>query len=239
MFTISVPVAFVAGMISFFAPCVLPLVPAYVGFVVGVTAQEIKKTGSHHYRFKILISSLFYILGFSTVFVILGTTAGGLGVLFRQNLIFLQRVGGLIIILLGLEFSGFFNLGFLNVERRVKLPARFDRLGYTKPFFVGVVFAFAWTPCVGAILGSILALAAVNGTILYGAYLLFVYSLGISLPFLIVALTLAQAPQYLKPLSKYSGVIAKAAGIVLVILGTLLIFDLYKYVNSLFLKISF
>jgi cytochrome c-type biogenesis protein len=233
MFNVSIPIAFAAGVVSFFAPCVLPLVPAYIGYIAGTTTKEIDRNGLSLYRFKMLVSSGFYILGFSMVFVILGTTAGGIGTFFRNYSLLLERLGGLIIFIFGVEFSGLVNISFLNVEKKIILPRWAKDMGYLKSFLVGVIFAFAWTPCVGPVLGSILALAAVNGTAVYGAYLLFVYSLGISLPFLIVALTLAEAPQYLKPIKRHITLITKIAGVFLMILGILLMLDLYKYVNVL------
>jgi len=224
-----------AGVVSFFAPCVLPLLPTYIGYVLGVTGKEIERNGFGFYRSKVLISSFFYIIGFSLVFMILGTSAGGLGLLFRRNILLLERLGGIIIILMGLEFAGYLNIPVLNREKKLTLPKWTIKLGYIKPFLVGITFAFAWTPCIGVVLGSILALAAVSGTAVRGAYLLLIYSLGISLPFLIVSLTLAQAPQYLKPFKKHIGLITRISGIVLIVLGLLLLADWYKYINAIIL----
>ncbi|MBI2066357.1 sulfite exporter TauE/SafE family protein, partial [Candidatus Woesebacteria bacterium] len=180
---ITLPIAFGAGVISFFAPCVIPLLPAYVSYVTGVSLKDLELYGYKPYFKKLLISSIFYILGFSIVFVLLGTAAATIGMSLRRYDFLIQRIGGLVIFLLGLEFAGILNLPFLARQRQFALPSWTQNLGYLRTFFVGVVFATAWTPCVGAVLGSILALAAVSGTASVGASLLFVYSLGISVPF--------------------------------------------------------
>jgi len=171
--------------------------------------------------------------------MLLGSVAGGLGILLRRNDIWVTRIGGLIILILGLEFAGLLKIPFLAKERRINLPSWSQSLGYFRAFFVGVVFAAAWTPCVGVVLGSILTLAAVSGTATYGASLLFVYSLGISIPFLIVSLTLAQAPKYLSFISRRIGIISKVSGGILALLGLLLLTDTYKYLNAWLFEIAF
>lgn len=239
MVELSIPIAFVAGLVSFFAPCVVPLIPAYVGYVTGVSLTELKKKGYKPYFKKILTSSIFYILGFSIVFVALGSISAGIGFFLRRNSSLIQRIGGMIIIILGLQFADIFKIPFLNFQKKVKIPVWVNKLGNLRSFFLGLVFAVVWTPCVGAILGSILALAASTQTALGGAVLLFTYSLGISVPFLIISLTLASAPKYIGWISKHIGVISKIAGILLAILGTLLLTDTYKYLNSWLFEVAF
>ncbi|MFC1710332.1 cytochrome c biogenesis CcdA family protein [Patescibacteria group bacterium] len=239
MVDVSYPIAFAAGLISFFAPCVIPLLPAYVGYVTGVSVRDLQDKGYSIFRKKILITSLLYVLGFSIVFVLLGTAAASVGVYLRRYSDLIQRAGGLIIIILGLEFAGFLKIPFLAQTKQFQMPNWTSKLGYFRAFFVGLVFATAWTPCVGAVLGSILTLAAVTGTVFQGATLLFVYSLGISLPFLIVSLTLASAPKYLGFITKHIGVISKVAGIILIVLGLLLLTDTYKYINSWLFETAF
>lgn len=232
-------IAFSGGLVSFFAPCVVPLIPAYIGYVTGVSLRDLKVYGYGPYIKKLLLSSIFYILGFSIVFVLLGTAAGSLGVALRRYDFLIQRIGGLVILVMGLEFAGLLNIPFWARQFQFKLPNWTGKFGYARAFFVGLVFATAWTPCVGAVLGSILALAAVSGTAVQGAFLLFVYSLGISLPFMIVSLTLASAPKYLSFISRYIGVISKVAGLLLATLGLLLLTDTYKYLNSWLFEVAF
>lgn len=239
MFDINLPVAFVGGIISFFAPCVVPLLPAYIGYVTGVSASDLQKKGFEHYQKKLVFSSLFYILGFSLIFVLLGAAAAGFGMLFRQYDFWIQRIGGLLIVVLGLNFAGFLPIPVLGVERKLALPSWFEHAGFLRPAALGAVFGFAWTPCVGAVLGSILALAAVAGTSARGATLLFVYSLGISLPFMLVSLTLAQAPKYLKVITRNIGTISRVAGLLLALLGLLLLTDTYKFVNAWLFELAF
>lgn len=239
MFDINFPVAFGAGIISFFAPCVVPLLPAYIGYVTGVSLKDLKELGYAPFKKKLLLSSLLYILGFSIVFVILGTAAASVGVSLRRYDFLIQRVGGLIILVLGLEFAGILHLPFLARPRGFQLPSWTEKLGYSRAFFVGLIFATAWTPCVGAVLGSILTLAAVTGTVIKGATLLFVYSLGISVPFMIVSFTLASAPRYLSFVSKHIGIVSRVAGLLLAILGLLLLTDTYKFLNSWLFEIAF
>lgn len=239
MFDLSFPIAFVSGIISFFAPCVVPLLPAYIGYVTGVSLKDLELYGIEKYRNKLLLSGIFYILGFSIIFVILGTAAAGIGQILRQFDEAIRIVGGALTLVLGLSFAGFLKIPFLSLERKLQLPSWVEHLGYGRAFLIGVVFATAWTPCVGAVLGVILALAAVSQTATTGAALLFVYSLGISLPFMLVALTLAQAPKYLSFVSRYIGTISKLAGLLLALLGLLLLTNTYRFVNAWLFEIAF
>lgn len=232
MFDVGFVAAFFAGVVSFFAPCVVPLLPAYVGYVTGVSLKDLEEHGYSQYRKQMILSSIFYILGFALIFTILGTAAAGLGGIVRGNGRQIQIVGGIAMIIFGLEFAGVIHINLLGKERRFRIPSWAENLGYFRAFFIGVVFAVAWAPCVGAVLGSILALAAVSGTASTGALLLFTYSLGISIPFLIVSLTLASAPKYLHSMNKYVGILSKIAGFVLALLGVLLVSGWYGYVNT-------
>ena len=239
MVDLNFPIAFGAGVASFFAPCIVPLLPAYIGYVAGVSAKDLKVSGYKHYFKKILLSSLFYVLGFSIVFIVLGIAAAGLGVFLRRHSEVVQRIGGLIILVFGLEFAGIINIPFLAYEKRLKLPSWANGLGYLRAFLVGVIFATAWAPCVGAVLGSILTLAAVSGTVAKGASYLLVYSLGISIPFILVSLTIASATKYTLFLTRYVGTVSKIAGILLAALGILLLTDTYKYLYSWLFDVAF
>jgi len=234
----TIPIAFGAGFVSFFAPCVLPLIPAYLGYITGVSLEELKFKGYGIYLRKVVFSSIFYVLGFSLVFILLGTAAGGFGSVFRRYDILIQRIGGVIILVLGLEFAGLLNLPFLVKERKFNLPGWIKRTGYLRSLVIGVVFGVSWSPCVGAVLGAIISLAAISATVSRGALLLFFYSLGISLPFVIVSLTLASAPKYFKFLTRYSGIISVISGLFLALLGFLLLTNNYRYIHSWVMGIS-
>jgi cytochrome c-type biogenesis protein len=184
------------------------------------------------FRKKILVSNALFILGFSTIFVLLGTAAAGLGQIFRRYDLLFQRVGGLVIIIFGLEFAGYLHIPLLEKTRQFKFPSWAIKFGHAKAFLIGVIFALAWTPCIGAVLGSILALAATTQTALNGAVLLFFYSLGISVPFVVLSLSFASAPKYLKSLTNKTETISKVGGLLLVLLGILLTTNMYRYVNS-------
>ncbi|MBI2405647.1 sulfite exporter TauE/SafE family protein [Candidatus Microgenomates bacterium] len=238
MFEISFPIAFVAGIVSFFAPCVVPLLPTYVAYVSGVSLGQLRG-GITAYQSKLLVSSLFYIIGFSLIFVLFGTAAGSIGSLLRQYQLWIQIIGGLFVIVFGLEFAGFLHIPLLARGGSVSLPAWTAKLGYARSLLIGILFAIVWTPCIGVVLGSILTIAAVQATALQGALLLFVYSLGISIPFLIVAATLAQAPKYLQTIARHTGLISRVAGLLLVAIGLLLVTDTYKYVNGWIFEIAF
>jgi len=216
-------VAFSSGLLSFFAPCVVPLLPAYVGYVSGVGLKELQQEGGvKRYRKKLIISSIMYMLGFSIIFVILGTTAAGLGLVLRQYDAWIQRAGGVLVMLFALSFMGLFKIPGLSGLKQLKLPVWAEKLGYGRAFLVGVVFATAWTPCVGAVLGAILTLAATTQMAGTGAVLLFVYSLGISVPFMIISLTIAHAPVVLGVITKHLEKVTKIAGVLLFIIGFLL-----------------
>lgn len=216
-------IAFASGVVSFFAPCVVPLLPAYVGYVTGVSLKELQAEGGEaKYRKQIIISSLLFMLGFAVIFVILGTTAAGIGSLVRQYDVWVQRVGGILVMLFALSFMGLLPATKLTSGLHLRLPSWIDKLGYGRAFLVGIVFATAWTPCVGAVLGAILTLAAASGTASFGALMLLVYSLGISIPFFIISLTIAHVPGFLKFVTRYVAVLSKVAGGVLFVIGFLL-----------------
>jgi len=234
-------VAFTSGIVSFFAPCVVPLLPAYVGYITGVSLSDVAR-----FRKQVVWSSVAYIAGFSVVFTILGTSAAGLGSLFRQYDVLVQRIGGILIMGFALNFLGVVRIPGLSWQLR--LPRWAEHLGYGRAFLVGIVFATAWTPCVGAILGAILTLAAATQTAWVGGAMLFVYSLGISIPFLVIALTIAQAPTALRSIGRFLPVVSKVAGVILLVIGFLLFNNTvmwisplltYNRLNSLLFEVAF
>lgn len=239
MTNINFAAAFGAGVVSFFAPCFVPLLPAYIGYVTGVSVNDLKAKGYAVYRRRLIASSVFYILGFSLVFVLTGSIVASIGFTFRKYEEVIRKVGGAIILLFGLEYAGLLKIKLLAQTKQFALPTWAGKLGSFRAFVVGVVFATAWTPCIGPILGSILALAAVSQTAMTGATLLFFYSLGISLPFLLISLGIAAAPKYLGFLSRNVGLIARVSGIFLALLGFLLLTDTYKYLSAWLFEIAF
>src|SRR6266436_6386354 len=181
--TPSFTLAFIAGLLSFLSPCVLPLVPSYVGFLTGLTLEELEIR-----RGTALVHALWFVTGFSLIFVALGATASALGVLLLQAQVWLARVGGVVVVLFGLYLLGVLRPGFLMRERKLQLARK--PLGYLGSTFVGMTFGAAWTPCIGPILGAILTLAAAQASVAHGSVLLAVYSLGLAIPFVATAFLL-------------------------------------------------
>lgn len=225
-FDLIVP-AFIAGVLMFLAPCTLPLVPGYLGFISGVAIDDVKKNKKNKsLRAQIFLNGLFYVIGFSIVFIILGTLFALGGATLAHNRIWLSRIGGLFIIIFGLYMMHVLHLDklkFLQSEHRLNL------MRYLKPgnpissLLFGATFAFGWTPCVGPILASILFLASSLQTIWQGAFLLFIFSLGLGIPFLIIAATISWSLDYLKKIHKYLNVISFVGGVFLVFIGYLLL----------------
>ncbi len=215
----SLLLAFVAGLASFLSPCVLPLVPAYIGYLSGqaVLADERQRTLAG--RFATFLHALAFVVGFSAVFILLGVAAGGLGRLLRSD--WVRWIGGLLMVFFGLALVGLLRLPFLSTERRVHFRAR-PGWGFLSSLLVGVSFAAGWTPCIGPVVGGILALGANQGTVVQAALLLTVYSVGLGLPFLAVGLAVDRAALLLRRLHRHMRAIQTITGVVLVVFGVLL-----------------
>ena len=215
--------ALVMGMVSFLTPCVLPLVPAYISFISGHSVTELKdEERSGKVTATVLVASLFFVLGFSVVFMMLGAAAGALGGVLAAAKPILIRVGGVLIILFGLQLAGVFKLMPLMREKRYQ--GEIKATGPARAFFFGLAFAFGWSPCIGPILGSILAIAANQGTWVEGVTLLVAYSAGLAIPFLLTALLIDQffrfsthIKQYFRPIEIGSGALLIAVGVLMVI----------------------
>jgi cytochrome c-type biogenesis protein len=225
--------SFVAGFLTFLAPCTLPLVPAYLAFISGVDPKDLNDSNkAETTRKKIFYNGIFFIIGFTFIFVLFGTLAGFIGEGLNFWRIWVTRIGGLLIVTLGLLMLGILNIRFLNLTKQFPIP-KWLELG--KPWaslLVGGTFAFGWTPCVGPILGSILLLASAYGSPYQGAFLLFIFSLGLSLPFLFIATTYSKASKYIEHFNKYLIAISKVGGVLLIILGVLLMTDNFGLVIS-------
>jgi len=218
----SIYIAFTAGVLSFFSPCVFPLIPSYIIYITGITLKDFSESGDRgRVRKETVVNSLLFIFGFSLVFVSLGAAASLIGQLLFQYRDVIRIVGGVIIIIFGLYITGAFRLSFLDLERRFHLKVK--PAGYFGSFLVGITFAAAWIPCIGPILGSILILAGTTRTLHSGISLLIFYSLGLGLPFFITSLVLNSALVYFKRIEKYMGLIAKISGIFLALIGILLL----------------
>ena len=207
--------AFGAGFISFLTPCVLPIIPGYISYITGKNLSEIEKDKSI-----VLNKTILFSLGFSLVFITLGATASAVGniLLFLSNE--LRIAAGMIIILFSLQMLGILNFQFLNQEKRIETKGYKDN--YVFPFVVGAAFAFGWTPCIGPVLGSILALSATEASISSGVLLLSFYSLGLAIPFILSGYFMNSFLTSKKGFGKYYNRVIKIGGVVLLITGILI-----------------
>jgi cytochrome c-type biogenesis protein len=212
-----VPVAFVAGLVSFVSPCVLPLVPGYLSAVTGVNVAEIQQADWR----RVLGPSLLFIAAFSTVFILLGLTATALGETLRDNQDLLSDIGAVLLILMGVLFIATMFVDRLNREWRV--DALMERAGKGGPIVAGAAFSIAWTPCTGPALGGILTLAGIQGEVAHAAFLLAVYSAGLAVPFLLTALAFSRATTAFAALKRHYRAIVATGGGILIAMGILIL----------------
>jgi cytochrome c-type biogenesis protein len=215
---VTLSAAALAGLLSFLSPCVLPLVPPYLTFIAGSGLEELADGGERRARREMLIASVLFVLGFSTVFVLLGATASALGQTVRQHLPLLSALAGVAIIGMGLHFLGVFKLSLLYREKRLSVE---KPIGLWGAYLMGLAFAFGWTPCIGPILAAILAVASSEATVTHGAGLLAAYSLGLGLPFVLAALAMDPFVRFLKRFRAHFGVVERVVGVLLVATGVM------------------
>jgi len=219
MDNVSLISAFVAGIASFISPCVLPLVPGYISFISGVSLEKLRKDQTERTRRNVMMTSLIFIAGFSTVFILLGASATYAGRFLLQNKILFNRIAGVLIIILGLHVAGLFQIRFLNYEKRLNLGQK--PVGVISSFLVGLAFAAGWTPCIGPILATILIVASNQQTSIQGVLLLGCYSLGLGIPFFLTAVALNSFFNVFSWIKRHYRQIEYASGGLLVILGLL------------------
>ena len=208
-------IAFGAGLISFLSPCVLPLIPGYISYISGSSINELVEKKNIN-----LIPIILFTIGFSLVFIIFGAASTFLGQVFLQNSYELRIVAGLIIIILSLHIIGLINIKFLNYEKRIQTNISKNLFS---PILIGMAFAFGWTPCIGPILGSILVLAATEESLSRGILLLFFYSIGLAIPFIISGYLIQKFLMFSKNFKKNINKVSKVGGIVLLLTGLLII----------------
>jgi cytochrome c-type biogenesis protein len=228
---ITIWIAFTAGILSFFSPCVLPLIPSYITYITGLSFGQLKEAHpSTKVRVTVLLHSLTFIAGFSAVFISLGAVAGVASSAFqthmREGLVWIQKIGGVLIFLFGIHMSGLFHFGILLGEKRVQIHSKPS--GFIGTFLVGLAFAAGWTPCIGPILGAILALAAGStGGVGRGILLLTVYSAGLGIPFMISGLLFHTFLAFFNRFRKHIRIMEILTGILLMIVGAMLFFDVF------------
>ena len=224
----SLPLVFGAGVLSFLSPCVLPLVPPYLTYMSGASFDQLRADDvrAAALQRRVAFTSIFFILGFSVVFVTLGATATAFGQVFRQALPILTPIAGVVIIAMGLHFLGVYRIGLLDRQLRHNGPGMAS--GPLGGFLLGLAFAVGWTPCIGPVLASIFSLAAVSQTAASGALLLGAYSAGIAVPFLAVAALSEAALPLLGRLNRYTPIVSRVGGAFLILMGFLLVTGYYQ-----------
>jgi cytochrome c-type biogenesis protein len=220
---LSIPVAFLAGVVSFLSPCVLPLVPGYISMLSGATMEELKAGSEPGLVGRIFKNSLAFVLGFSVVFIALGASATAVGNFLMSQRKLLSIVAGIVIIVFGLHLTGLVKIPLLYREARINTVQ--TRRGLAGSFVLGFAFAFGWTPCIGPILTGILALAATRDTVFQGMFLLAVYSAGLAIPFLLTGLGLSQFMKFYSGFRKHLHVVEVLSGVLLIAIGVLMAFD--------------
>ena len=215
--SVGLMVALMGGVVSFLSPCVLPLVPSYLAFVTGMSLGDLQEGVDRKATF---IHSLLFVAGFSIIFITLGASASFLGSFLRYYEVWIARIGGVVIIILGLHLTGVFRIAPLMRERRIHVTDR--PAGYIGTVGVGAAFGAGWTPCIGPVLGAILTLAGTQDTVWAGVGLLSVYSLGLAIPFLISALALDWFLGVFSRFRRFLPVVEKVSGVMLIIVGFLL-----------------
>lgn len=228
---ISFLIAFSAGFLSFVSPCVLPLVPSYITYITGVSFKELtgeEKKGN--LRWITISHSVLFITGFSVVFILMGASASYLGQLLVRYQYWLTKAGGVLIIILGIHFTGLITLPFLQLEKRFELRRR--PMGYVGSFLVGVVFAAGWTPCIGPILSTILLYASTSQDFTKGILLLSLYSTGLGVPFFLCSLGFNSFLSCYEKMRRFMRAITIISGLFLILIGILLVTDVLSTLNT-------
>jgi len=230
MSEVNLALAFAAGVLGFLSPCVVPLIPGYLSFVSGLSLADMTLEERRRHLGRVLAATGVFVLGFGTIFTALGASASMLGGLILDNRLLLTRIGGALVILIGLAVLGVIKIPGLYRERRLQVQRR--PLTLFGAFPVGMAFGFAWTPCVGPVLTAVLTLAAASRTVTSGALLLFAYSLGLGLPFLVTAVLMTAAFDTMGWLRRNARYVTTVSGAFLLVMGTAMVTDLLFALNT-------
>lgn len=231
--SVGLATAFTAGVLSFISPCILPIIPSYMFFISGTSAgamQSGETVEKPRIERQTIVSALCFILGFSLVFVALGASATWLGSILRDYQDLLRKVGGVVIILLGLHMAGLIQIRALLYEKRMHFKARPP--GYLGALLIGIAFALGWTPCIGPILGAILAVASTKTQVSEGMTLLSAYSLGLAIPFFVTALLMDKIFVHFRKIQKHMGKISLASGLFLIVIGIMIFTNALQSVSN-------
>ncbi len=227
---LSIPVAFVAGLVSFLSPCVLPLIPGYISMLSGLSMEQLRGEVTEGVTPLILRNSVAFVIGFSAVFITLGASATAVGTFLLSRRGIFDIVAGVIIIIFGLHLTGLVKIPFLYREARMNTIA--PRRGVAGSFILGFAFAFGWTPCIGPILTGILALAALKNTVFQGMFLLAIYSAGLAIPFLLTAFGVGKFIKFYGRFRKHMKAVEVASGVLLIFIGILMAFNKFTVLSG-------
>ena len=228
--SVSYPAAFLAGLLSFLSPCILPLIPAYFTYISGFSLEELTESENDQIRARVVLSTLAYVCGFSLVFILLGASASLVGSFMQEYSNIIRIVGGVLIVLLGVHLTGIIHFNRLDFEKRIHLQKK--PLHFFGAFMVGMAFAAGWSPCIGPLLGSILIIAGSQDTVIEGVVLLTFYSAGLAIPFVLMSVFIHFILNIVKKAARVLRYVNPAAGILLIVVGLILITDkLYLFTN--------
>ncbi|TES56384.1 cytochrome c biogenesis protein CcdA [Halalkalibacterium halodurans] len=229
---VTIWLAFAAGLVSFLSPCVLPLVPAYLAQITGTSVKENQIEAD---RRLLIYNSIGFISGFTLIFMILGASSTVIGQLFSNNRVLIEQIGGIIIFVFGLQMIGVISLNLLYKEKRLSIGKR-KTASFGNSVILGIVFGAGWTPCIGLVLSSILILSSQTETLYTGMLMLFVYSMGLALPFFAVALLWSKSLHKLKKFNRLLPTIQKISGAIMIILGILLFTGQFRILATYFAR---
>lgn len=218
---------FTEGILTFISPCILPMLPIYFLYLAGESDKEIKPLTIAKGR--LLVNSIGFVIGFTVIFTVLGATATSLGYFLSNHRNLLEKISGLVMILFGLNFIGILKINFLNVEKRINF--QFKSLKFISSILFGMVFAFGWSPCLSSFLGSALAIASNSKTVIQGILLLFFFSIGLGIPFIITSIIFEKVKGAFKKIQEHSKTISIVSGALLIVAGILVFTGSLKYFN--------
>ncbi len=233
---LSMAVSMGAGLLSFLSPCVLPIFPSYLSFIAGISFDEATHLADRRTRRAILLNAILFVCGFSAVFIALGASFSLVGQALFDYQMVIRRVGGALIIVLGLHTLGWLRIPYLMREAHLELKGR--PAGYVGAFLIGVTFAAGWTPCVGPILGAILSLASTAQTAATGTLMLVAYSAGLAVPFLLSALALNRFLRFFERFKRFLPMVSTASGLLLILVGTLLMTNYFTLLSTFAIRLT-
>jgi cytochrome c-type biogenesis protein len=228
--TVSYSAAFIAGLLSFLSPCVLPLIPAYFSFITGFSIDQLLDRQNSNIRKKVFLSTMAFVCGFSFVFIVMGASASYLGGFIDAYKDYIRIIGGVIIIVLGIHMTGWIQIRSLNVDRRVHVQNK--PIHFMGTFIIGMAFAAGWSPCIGPLLGAILVIASSKDTVWQGIQLLALYSAGMAIPFILISIFINFLLEFLHRANRVIQYINRIAGILLILVGIFLLTDSFALIYS-------